>query len=139
MQTNSKSLVKAKKFLLDTSAIVALLKKEPGYKILEDIIANSAISSVNLSELVSVLTRSNIPENEIDEIITDIIPEIIPFCENIGIKTGKLINLTKDYGLSLGDRACIATGCYYNMEIYTSDKIWLKLTDNLTVKITLVR
>ncbi|WP_375319182.1 type II toxin-antitoxin system VapC family toxin [Candidatus Tisiphia endosymbiont of Oplodontha viridula] len=139
MSTSSKSLTKTKKYLLDTSAIIALLKKESGYKILEDVIAASSISSVNLSELVSVLIRSNIAENEIDVIITDIVPEIIPFCENICIKTGKLSRLTKDYGLSLGDRACIATGCYYNMEIYTADKIWLKVADNITARIILVR
>ncbi|MFU7501632.1 MULTISPECIES: type II toxin-antitoxin system VapC family toxin [unclassified Candidatus Tisiphia] len=139
MQTSSKSLIKTKKFLLDTSAIIALLKQESGYKILEDVIASSALSSVNLSELVSVLTRSNIKENEIDTIITDIVPDIIPFSESISIKAGKLISLTKDYGLSLGDRACIATGGYYNMEIYTTDRIWLKLSDKLPVKITLVR
>ncbi|WP_342267542.1 type II toxin-antitoxin system VapC family toxin [Candidatus Tisiphia endosymbiont of Empis tessellata] len=138
MQTSSKSLIKTKKFLLDTSAIIALLKQESGYKILEDVIASSALSSVNLSELVSVLTRSNIKENEIDTIITDIVPDIIPFSESISIKAGKLISLTKDYGLSLGDRACIATGSYYNMEIYTTDKIWLKLSDKLPVKIILV-
>lgn len=55
MSTSSKSLTKTKKYLLDTSAIIALLKKESGYKILEDVIAASSISSVNLSELVSVL------------------------------------------------------------------------------------
>ncbi len=39
MQTSSKSLIKTKKFLLDTSAIIALLKQESGYKI--DIFRNS--------------------------------------------------------------------------------------------------
>lgn len=58
MQTSSKSLIKIKKFLLDTSAIIALLKQESGYKILEDVIASSALSSVNLRALVSVLTIS---------------------------------------------------------------------------------
>lgn len=139
MQLSSKSLIRSKKFLLDTSAIIALLKKEPGYKLLEGIISNSAISLVNLSELVSVLSRSNIPENEIDDIIMDIVPEIIPFCENVCIKAGKLARLTKDYGLSLGDRACIATACHYNMEIYTTDKIWLKLVASITTTIVLVR
>lgn len=139
MSTGSKSLTKTKKYLLDTSVIIALLKKESGYKILEEVIASSAISSVNLSESVSVLTRSNIAENEIDVIVTVIVPEIIPFCENIAIKTCKLSRLTKDYGLFLGDRKCIAIGCYYNMEIYTTDKIWLKVADTITTKIILVR
>ena len=40
MQINSKS--KNKRHLLDTSALIALLKKEPGYETIENIIANSA-------------------------------------------------------------------------------------------------
>ncbi|XVN43148.1 MAG: PIN domain-containing protein [Candidatus Rickettsia vulgarisii] len=66
MQKSSSPSLNTKKALLDTSAIIALLKKEPGYEILEDVIANSAISSVNLSELVAVLVRLNIAEHEIN-------------------------------------------------------------------------
>lgn len=128
MQTSSKSLIKIKKFLLDTSAIIAWLKQESGYKILEDVIASSALSSVNLRELVSVLTISNIKENEIDTIITDIVPDVIPFSESISIKAGKLISLTKDYEIKRLLRACIATVSYYSMEIYTTDKIWLMIS-----------
>ncbi len=127
MLQKNKTPVKSKQAILDTSAVIALLKREPGYKLLEDIIASSSISSVNLSEFVSVLTRANIPAHEIDEIITDIIPEIIPFSEDIAILAGKLISYTKEYGLSLCDRACIATGIYYDIAIYTSDKIWAGL------------
>ena len=94
---------------------------------IENIIASSAISSVNLSELVAVLARSGISDIDIDEMVKDIVSEIIPFCEDTSIKAGKLLTITKPYGLSLGDRACIATGNYYKLEIYTTDKVWLKL------------
>jgi len=137
MQINSKS--KHKKYLLDTSALIALIKKEDGYETIDNIIANSAISSVNLSELVAVLARSGVSNADIDEIIKDIVPEIIPFCEDTSIKAGKLLNITKTYGLSLGDRACIATGDFYKMEIHTTDKIWSKLQSDITTKITVIR
>jgi PIN domain nuclease of toxin-antitoxin system len=125
MQINSK--LKGKKCLLDTSALIALLKKESGYKVIENVIASSAILSVNLSELVAVLTRSGVSEQDIDEIISDLVPEIVPFCEAISIKTGKLAELTQNYGLSLGDRACIALGITLGLPIYTADKVWAEL------------
>lgn len=137
MQISSKA--KNKRILLDTSAILALLKREPGFEAIENIIANSAMSAVNFSELVAVLTRSGVSEAEVDEIITDIVPEIIPLCKNVGIGAGKLAAITKNYGLSLGDRACIATGNYYKMEIYTADKAWLKLQPQVITKITIIR
>jgi len=115
------------KILLDTSALITLLKKEPGHEIVSNIIASSAISSVNLSELIAVLSRFQVSENDIDEIIKDLVPEIIPFCNNIGIKAGKLYKLTKSYGLSFGDRACLATALELGLQVYTADKAWAKL------------
>lgn len=130
---------KKNKVLLDTSALIALLKKEPGHEMVSDIIANSAISAVNFGELIAVLTRANVSESDIDEITSDLIPEIIPFCENISKKAGKLSKLTQSYGLSFGDRACLATGEYYNMEIYTADKVWTKLKHKIPSKIILIK
>ena len=91
------------------------------------------------AELVSILAKKGIPENEIDDVINDIVPEIIPFCESLGIKAGKLSKFTTDYGLSLGDKACIATAEYYNMNVYTADKIWSKLEKNVSTTITIIR
>lgn len=130
---------KTNKILLDTSALIALLKKEPGYEKVANVIAHSAISSVNLCELVSILAKNNIPGNEIDNIIHDILPEIIPFCDEVAIKAGKLSKFTTDYGLSLGDIACIATAEYYNMEVYTCDKTWTKLKKNISANITIIK
>ncbi len=126
------------KILLDTSALLALLKKEPGHEIVSNIIAISVISSVNLSELITVLSRAGVSENDIDEIITDLVPEIIPFCGDISIKTGKISKLTQGYGLSLGDRACLATAIQLGLPVYTADKIWAEL-DLPNVKIKLIR
>ena len=126
------------KILLDTSALLALLKKEPGHEIVSNIIAISTISSVNLSELITVLSRAGVSENDIDEIITDLVPEIVPFCGDISIKTGKISKLTQGYGLSLGDRACLATAIQLGLPVYTADKIWAEL-DLPNVKIKLIR
>lgn len=132
MIQNNNNLITSykKKYIFDTSAIIALIKQEPGYQILENVLANAAMSAVNLSELISVLTRSEIAEEEVNEIITDLVPQIIPFTNDIAIRAGKLIKNTKKFGLSLGDRACLATGIHHHMTIYTTDKIWqeLKLT-----------
>lgn len=129
---------KSKKNLLDTSAIIALLKKEPGYKVVENIIASSAMSAINLAELTIVLQRLEISEDEIKEITTDIVPQIIPFCLDLAKRISILSKFTKGYGLSLGDKVCIVTGEYYNMNIYTADKIWSELKIP-NVKIHLIR
>ncbi|GAB4168088.1 MAG: hypothetical protein Tsb006_6840 [Rickettsiaceae bacterium] len=80
-----------------------------------------------MCELVSILAKNKIPENEIDNIIDDIVPGIIPFSEDIGIKAGKVTKLTANHGLSLGDRACLATALHLGLPVYTADKVWAEL------------
>ena len=68
---------KNNRVLLDASAIIALIKKEKGFQLVDDILANSAISSVNFSELISALAREGISPEDIDLMTENIIPEII--------------------------------------------------------------
>lgn len=127
---------KNNRVLLDTSAIIALLKKEAGHKIVENVLAISAVSSVNFSELVATLSGEGIQSNDIDQITQNIVPEMISFDRELAIIAGKLISKTKPLGLSLGDRACIATALYCELPIYTSDKAWTKLDiPNLTINV----
>ncbi len=63
------------------------------------------------------------------------------FVEDFNIEqtiiAGSFISATKDYGLSLGDRACLALAKYKNIPVLTADKTWSKL--NLGIKIKLIR
>ena len=45
---------------------------------------------------------------------------------------------TKHKGLSLGDRACLATVLYLGLPIYTANRIWAEL-DLPNIKIKLIR
>jgi len=126
--------IKNNKVLFDASALLALLRKEIGYEQLEDLLASSSISAVNLGEVVSVLTNVGIPITETEEIINELIPEVIPFTHKIGFLTGTLASTAKELGLSLADRACIATGIVNSMTVYTTNQLWQQLQlDNLNV------
>jgi PIN domain nuclease of toxin-antitoxin system len=82
--------------LFDSSAMIALLKKEHGFELLDDVLAHSSISTVNLSEIVSVLARSGVVIEEIDKIIYGLVPQIIPFSQEIAILAGKMIIHTQN-------------------------------------------
>ena len=62
---------------------------------------------------------------------------IVPFDEKIAIKAGNLRNATKTKGLSLGDRACIATGLIFKLPIITTDRVWSEL--DIKVKFEFIR
>ncbi len=61
----------------------------------------------------------------------------LPFDTILSFKAGFLCPITRDMGLSLGDRACLATGMLMNLPVITSDKIWRDT--GLPVTVILIR
>ena len=66
------------------------------------------------------------------------IESILDFDVKQAFKAAELKALTKDKGLSLGDRACIALGIQLKLPIYTADRIWKEL-ELPQVEIILIR
>jgi len=129
---------KKNNILFDASALLTLIQQEKGAEVIEELASNAYISSVNLSETIAVLARTGMPNQEVLETISSSINNFIPFSNKEAEIAGLFITKSKSLGLSFGDRACIATGIYHNMDIYTADKAWAKL-NLLNVKILLIR
>jgi ribonuclease VapC len=129
------------KIVLDASSVIALINREKGCEIVEKYLEEAIISTVNFAEVISVVNRE-LFKSEADRIeglklITDTLPQIIDFDVNQAIISGEIDSITKKYGLSLGDRACLALAKYKNIPALTADKTWSKL--NLGIKIKLIR
>jgi len=129
------------KIVLDASSVIALINREKGCEIVEKYLEDSIISTVNFAEVIAVVNRE-LFKTEADQIeglklITDTLPQIIDFDVNQAIISGEFDSITKKYGLSLGDRACLALAKYKNIPVLTADKTWSKL--NLGIKIKLIR
>ena len=125
------------KFILDSSALLALIQHEKGWEKVLNILDDSLINTVNYAEVVTKLFHYSVSEPEIEDILKNLKLNLVNFDEIIAYESGKLIKATQKYGLSLGDRACIASGLIKKMEIITADKIWSKL--EIPVKVTLIR
>ncbi len=116
------------KYILDASALLALLNSEPGSEIVQTLLPSSIMSTVNVAEVVSELNkRLNIDPNKAREMVTTMISQIVPFDLNQAVEAGRLRKITQHLGLSLGDRACIALSIFHNYPIYTADKLWANL------------
>lgn len=117
-------------FVLDASALLAYLRNEPGAELVAQTIADGAvISTVNLAEvfsrsadrgadpakLAAKLTQSGL----LDGAIT-----IEQFTTADAIETARLRPLTRDAGLSLGDRACLALARRLDAPALTTDTAW---------------
>ncbi len=124
------------KIVLDASALLALVKNEPGSDKVESLLGRIVMSSVNVSETAAILLQSDMSVQEVQDCLLPLISEIVPFDEEQAFETADLRKQTKSQVLSLGDRACIALGLKLNLAVYTADKTWqdLKL-DVLEIKL----
>lgn len=127
---------KEKQIILDASALLALLQEEPGSDEVEQNLSHAVMSAVNYSEVLTILVKTGFDEEEAVTLITDMLHEIIPFDAEQAALVAFLYKETKKYGLSFGDRACLALGQLKQATVFTADKIWSKLhIKHATIKV----
>lgn len=118
----------ANKIVFDSSALIMLFAKESGYKSVRQNLKHAIISSINIAEVYKYCIEvQNLTEDDCRNLIKLSGIKIINFCEEQALITAKIIKKTKQYGLSLGDRGCIALAMFKNYPILTCDKIWQKV------------
>ncbi len=116
------------KNILDASAVLAVLNGERGEKKVIPILAESAISCVNLTEIAAKLLETGMDEASAELAVSVLgIGKIVDFTEDLAWSAARLRPLSKQYGLSLGDRACLALAIKLNVPAVTADKEWSKL------------
>ena len=123
--------------VIDSSVLLAYIRKEPhADKFLAPEI-EVVVSTVNLAEIVAKLMLKGASEAEAWTDATGIADEVVPFSLEHARLTGSLIRQTRKYGLSLGDRACVALGLLLDLPVYTADRAWKDL--QVGVEIFVVR
>lgn len=114
------------RFILDASAVLALVQAEPGAdrvaKALEE--GDCVISSVNLSEAMAKLVLRGIPAGLAESILRGIPVRPVSCDERIAFLAGRFVSFGKSLGLSLGDRICLATAWTQGGVALTTEKAW---------------
>jgi PIN domain nuclease of toxin-antitoxin system len=126
-----------KTIVLDASALLAMFNSEPGKEVVEGVLANSIMSAVNASEVIAELQKIPIPTLEAKQMVVNVVSEVAPFDLEHAYRAAILKADTRQFGLSLGDRACLALGKLKGCPVYTADKVWGEL--DLGVKVILIR
>lgn len=125
------------KCVLDASALLVLINQETGHEKIAEYLSEGCMSTVNLSEVAAVLQTLKMPNKDIQSLLNSLVSNISVFDEQQAFLTAELRAITRDTGLSLGDRACLALGQHKNIPVITADKVWAKL--NIPVKVILIR
>jgi PIN domain nuclease of toxin-antitoxin system len=125
--------------VLDASALIALVRREPGEAAVRAVLARSAISVVNLSEVVGHFGRNEVAEADIRRVLDALPIERAPFDEELAYATGLLISATKVFGLSFGDRACLALARRLGVRAITADRAWASISALAGIEVEVIR
>jgi PIN domain nuclease of toxin-antitoxin system len=109
---------------LDASAVLALLNKEQGHEQVLAVLPTASIGTVNLTEVISKLCERGVPPEAAMEAVHCLGVEIVVHSVDHALRAGELRPLTKAFGLSLGDRACLALGFERPAPVITAERHW---------------
>jgi ribonuclease VapC len=123
--------------VLDASAVLAALYREPGGESVMRVLPRSLLSAVNASEVVArLIGRGTAPEVAL-QTVRDLDCRPVAVDLELGLRAGALVVLTKSKGLSLGDRICLALAEREGVPALTADRAWAEL--GLDIKVSLIR
>ncbi|HSU06344.1 MAG TPA: type II toxin-antitoxin system VapC family toxin [Acetobacteraceae bacterium] len=125
--------------VLDASALLALLRAEPGREVVQKVLAASAIASVNLAEVISHFARHGSAERDIRAVLDPLPISRVPFDDALAYAAGMLIPMTRPAGLSLGDRACLALAQHLGVKALTADRAWQSIANTVGISIEIIR
>lgn len=123
--------------VLDASAILAVLRNEPGAEAVTAVLPRAAVCTVNLAEVISTLINKGASAEQADLIVADVFAQRVSADEQLARRAGSLRATTTQFGLSLGDRFCLALAEREGVPALTADQVWGKLENGIVV--TLIR
>jgi ribonuclease VapC len=127
------------KVVLDASALLALIHREPGQEMVAEAVIESVISAVNLAEVIGKLAERGVPQERAKAIALSFGVEVVPLDADIAAKAGRLRPSTRSAGLSLGDRCCLSTAMALGLPVLTAESAWEPLAGMLGVEVRNIR
>jgi len=127
--------------VLDASALLALLKGEPGAERVAEALERGAyLSAVNLAEVLSKLADWGEDPAEAQARMEGVgllgaAVEVLPFTGEDALEVARLRALTRAYGLSFGDRACLALARRLGLPALTAERAWAELDLGIPVEV----
>lgn len=113
--------------VLDASAVIALLRDEPGASVVARYAGDGLISAVNLQEVAKALLTRGLSLDVIRRTIDALRLEVRPHGIEDAYAAASLLDATRRRGSGLGDRTCMALAISTGLPAITTDRAWGEL------------
>jgi ribonuclease VapC len=121
--------------VFDSSAILAVLLTEPGADNVLPVLQGGYLSTVNLIEVHSRMISLGAEAGPAWERVLDFQCQIVPLSEAQARVAAELFAPTRPFGLSLGDRACLALAMELQARVLTANRTWERVARSLFPRI----
>jgi PIN domain nuclease of toxin-antitoxin system len=121
--------------VLDSSAILAVFFNEPGAEIVLPIVQGALLSTINLAEVHARMLERGSQTQQAWNWISTLQCDICFFSDTQARMAAELRLITRPFGLSLGDRACLALAMERRATVYTTDRVWKQLDLGIEVEV----
>jgi ribonuclease VapC len=123
--------------VLDASAVLVVYFNEPGWETVLPMVEGAFVSAVNYSEVVAKALDRGDAFDAVLRKLSRMAVLVIPHDEILARRAGELRLVTRKFGLSVGDRACLALAERERLPAFTTDRSWANL--DVGVDIRLIR
>ena len=125
--------------ILDASALLAMLRDEPGGDKVAEALNGSRMCVVNLAEVTSHFVHNDMPPEEVDTMLHPLPIALVDADAELARVAGHLRAVTSKAGLSLGDRFCLALALREGLPAWTADKKWASVAKESGVDLVIIR
>jgi ribonuclease VapC len=123
--------------VLDASALICLVRREPGWEKVAAFGLACDLSAVNLTEVAYRLSSHGMPMDSIEAVVRPMVGRVVPFDDRQALLAAAIHGGTRAHGLSIADCACLALGMSRKAMVVTADRKWALL--KLELKILQIR
>lgn len=113
--------------VLDSSVLIAIVRDEQFDTRVFDILEGAVMSAVNFAEVWTKFYDVGLSSDPRVDALFQLMAPIEPLTASQARLAADLRVPTRQFGLSLGDRACLALAMERGSEVYTAERIWANL------------
>jgi ribonuclease VapC len=127
------------RLVLDSSAVLALLKPESAKVDLDALVPGQPISAINYSEAADYFSRLGKSRRDIGRLLSSLDLDIVPVDPELALDAAMMRPMTDAAGLSMGDRCCIALAQRLAVPSLTGDRRWADIAAAVDVELVFIR
>jgi ribonuclease VapC len=113
--------------VLDASAVLAFLRREPGADCIEPHLAQACISAISYAEVIQKGIDAGACPAAVRNAVDLLQLEVVPFDRNLALIAAELWPITREAGLSMAERCSLALAKQRGQPILTADPDWKRL------------